>query len=591
MKRLLVLFTILTVSLVSIVPALATPVDELNDLARYFPADTPIFFSSRIDAAFFDALDEVVARVAEVAPPGAIPPMTISDALDQAIAEGLPEKTFSGDIRPWLGDTLAVGVLEIPEGATSSPQQALRRASSSDAPFVMAIAINDREAATTFITDAMTENEAEFTQTDEDGFTILEDPSDDDAIIVIRDDVILISNQPANIRSGGVPDGNLQANADFAAALANLPGDDYNITGYMDLGTIIQKAADADPEAVEEISSVMPLINALGPTSLGATILEGVSLTIDIAQAVDPAIYEEMGLGDMLSQMAPLDPEFAVHIPAGTPLAYHDTNLALRWESGMAGLNSQMAMLGAQGAEIDEVREQGLAMFTQFTGLDFEEDVISWMTGDYALFLMLNPDLDTTSQFGVFQTFPADFGIAIEATDPEQAAATVEGLTQGIEQLVTMRSSSDEEEEEVTVEITNETIVGASTTVITITAPDAPWPIELLLGANGEVFAFGTRNAVTSIFARDGGLPSSSTYTRAQDFLLPGSTSVAYLNPEGLLPLADLVMTFSNDNADTEEIAQTMREAFGLVASGTVSQSIDENGISRTRMVLTLSQE
>jgi hypothetical protein len=225
-------------------------------------------------------------------------------------------------------------------------------------------------------------------------------------------------------------------------------------------------------------------------------------------------------------------------------------------------------------------------MFTQFTGLDLREDVISWMTGNYAMFIQLNPELNTSSAFGVFATFPVDFGLAVEATDPAKAAATVEGLTKGIEQAVTMFGGSSDETEVV---ITNETIVGTSTTVITITAEGAPWPIELLMGANGEVFALGTRNAVQAIFARDGGLPSNAAYQNAQTYVLADAYGLGYLGTEGLLPVADLIAAMNDDEEDSAQV-QAVRDVLNLIRSATISQSFNADGTARGRAVLTLSE-
>ena len=116
MRRFLtaVLLTV-TVLALSALPALATPISELTDLARFFPAQTPIFASARIDDAFFETLDGVVAKVGAALPAGAIPPMTIVQALDMALADATPPMQFQADIlgvpvsRPRRVTTQALG--------------------------------------------------------------------------------------------------------------------------------------------------------------------------------------------------------------------------------------------------------------------------------------------------------------------------------------------------------------------------------------------------------------------------------------------------------------------------------------------------
>jgi hypothetical protein len=147
-----------------------------------------------------------------------------------------------------------------------------------------------------------------------------------------------------------------------------------------------------------------------------------------------------------------------------------------------------------------------------------------------------------------------------------------------------------DEDEEVSLEITTETIVGTEVSVFTLQSAEMPWPVELLIGANGEVFALGTRNAVQSILARDGGLPSNAVYASAQSLLLDNTYSQFYLGLEGLLPLADLAESMARNNDDAEANAEAIRNLIGLIRGGLVSQSIDADGNAVTRLVLTLSE-
>ena len=239
-----------------------------------------------------------------------------------------------------------------------------------------------------------------------------------------------------------MPDGSLGSSAAFTGAMDKLPADDYNLTVYMALGDLFTEALQQESQATQAtMSAIMPLLNAIGPVAIGGTILNDVSLTLDYAMELDTSAYEDIGLPSP-TNLAPLDPAFAAHVPADAPLVIFQTGLGYNFDGMMAGLDLQAEAMGEEGAQIQEGIAQFEAMFTQFTGLDLREDVISWMTGNYAVFLKLNPELNTSSAFGVFATFPVEFGLAVEATDPTQAAATVEGLTKGIEQAVTMFGGS-----------------------------------------------------------------------------------------------------------------------------------------------------
>jgi hypothetical protein len=592
-KKFLAVLLLLALLGISLVPALAAPVGQLNDLARYFPADTAVFVATRIDDGFFGELDSIVARIASVLPPGTIPPLTIEEALDMALAEADPPLRFQADIRTWLGDTAAVGVLEIPleMGGMSSSAPLRPRSMDDDAPMLFAIAITNRDAAVTFFINTLATSDTEFTRTDEPDFTLLEDPNNPDAAVVIRDDVMLISNRYAGVTA--VPETSLSADADFAATFDLLPETDYNATVYLNFGDILRQAMESDPEAAAAMGMFGGLFSAIGPQAWGATVLEGVSLTIDAVQRFDGlSVLEEMGIP---ASLTPINPAFAAHVPAGAPLVIHSTGLGTSIEALFTTMDRQMQALVESGMADDdelETMQEGLADleagFTTFTGLDLREDVASWMTGDYAMFLMLNPELNLSSQFGIFATFPLDFGLAVQATDPDAAAATVTGLTEALERLAALAANQEDAEAEVT--ISADTIGSNAVTVVTITSDEMPWPVELLLGSNNEVFALGTRNAVTAIFSRDGGLPANPAFVRAQNFLLPDPVSAAYLGTGGLLPLADLVVTFAEDDAEAEQNAQIVRDLLNLFPSATISQSMDADGNSFSRLVLTLAE-
>jgi hypothetical protein len=594
-------FLLGALGIVGVLPALATPIGELNDLARYFPADTPIFAAVRTDDAFFSELDGIVAKVADALPPGIIPPVTIVEALDMALADAEPPMSFQEDIRPWLGDTMAFGVLEIPNEEGAARMLRRRPTFDGEAPVLVAVAITDRAAVTDFFVDGMTEADVEFERTDEADFTLITPTNTsvefakETPIIVIRDDALFVTNQSDSATT--LPDGSLASSAEFNETFALLPGDDYNISVFMDFGAFIEQgiANTSDPDTQEFMGLFGNMFSAIGPQAWGATLLDGVNLTLDAAQRItDPTAFETLGFP--ITNMTAIDPAFAVHIPAGATLSIHSTDLNRGFGSMFNFFDTMIGNMREMGLgdsdELDEAAE-GIAQiensFTTFTGLDLRDDVLAWMTGNYALFIMPSPDLDVSSRFSIFQTFPVDFGLAIEVTDPAAAAKTVEGLTEGVERLAAL--ATEQEDAQAEIEIGSDTIVGTDVTVISITGEDSPWPVELLMGANDEVFALGTRNAVQSILARDGGLPSNAAYTRAQDYVLENAYSLGYFGPQSLLPLTDLITTFAEeDDEEAEQNAETARNLLRLIQSASASQSIDSDGNAISRLVLTLSE-
>jgi hypothetical protein len=573
----------------SVVPAMAQSQSsaDLNALARYFPADTAIFVSMRTDDEFIETIDSVVDRI-QAAVPTEDADETLADALDELTQTFFPGGTFEEDLRPLLGNTASFGITSIENliDDTSSNDE--------DTPAVVALSIADSAAVLDAIINAAG---AAVQQETGEGYVRLTpsnpgsgDNADDS--LILRDDVLLYFNTENDLaEAGGIPDGDLYSDADFGAAFDALPEPSYNATLYLDLEQFIGFITENNNPALANLGPMYDTIySAFGAQVWGFTILGGDSPTIDVASQIgDLSVLEEAGLG--LGPTTPFDPAFAAHVPADVPLAIFGNDLRGSLEASTGSFRLAMEQSAAMDSSFDPREiEQGLKqanqMFTQLTGLDFEQDVASWLTGNYALFISLNPDFDTSSQFGIFQTFPVEFGFAVEATDPAQAQATVAGLTQAIQTGVDQMSSQSSDAE---VAITSEDIANADVTVVTITAENLPYPVELLMGANDEAFALGTRAAVTSILSPDGGLPSNAEYTRTSSYILPNAVSVAWLNTEGLLPLADLAAVFGQ-SSDADEQAEDARAALGLFSSGTVSTTLDENGNSLSRFVLTFAE-
>ncbi len=580
MKRTLLVLVMALSLLLGIIPALAVPPADLNALGRYFPADTPIFVSMRIDDDFIETLDGLLDRL-RTAFPDDIPPTSLREMLDEGIRETNPEGTFQSEVRSWLGDTASFGL-------TSFELLADDDSSNDDeAPFYFAISITDRAAAVEFFEGIIPEDNV--ARTDEADYTLLVDTqADSEAGIYINDEVLLFTNTRDMLPHRAPLTTSLRDNSAFNDALALLPETDYNATLYLDLAALLQAAAANDPEAAEAMDMFGPLLGGLGPQVMGFTILNDTSLTIDMAQSVGD-LSALMGQGFSMPALSPISPDFARRVPANAPLMIQGTDLNAYFN---ANLNNTLAALRQQAEttgemSVEEVEENIAEMeqaFTAFTGLDLRDDLLAWMTGDYALFLTLNPNL---AQFVSMPTeMPVEVGFAVAVTDPDAAQNTVTGLTRTLNQLSALISAGGQDNPNApTSGVTSERIGGAAVSVLTIKTPEVRFPVELLLGANDEVFALGTRSAVTAILTGDGGLAANPAYRAAQALVVPDAINLAWLNMDGLTPILDIVTMF----ARPDESAQ-VRALFNLIDSGIITSAIDENGQNRVRLVLILSE-
>lgn len=610
MKKRLLLFALAALLVLSALPALAAAPADLNALARYFPADTPMLVSARIDDDFLATINSLAEAIA-LRFPDANMDQSLQEALDEAVQRIYPDGDFQTTVRPWLGNTVSVAPLSFALAFDSSSMN------DDEIPVLIAVSIKDSAAALDFIVNGLNYGRTPFFQTTGDGYTLLvveqtQMPASLDGaqLIVVRDDALLLSaNTDTSLYTpDSLPAPSLLDQPQFSAALGLLPADSYNMTIYADMVNDILAASasfDADmsgPGMLSMLEQIGFSAASVGPQVIGFTILDNAVLTIDSAQSLDPTAAPLMA-----AIPRPVNPAFAARIPAGVPLALHGADLKTQLETAAEGFNVAMEAMAAQpgmdAAEVEEAREQVRKqiaqvnnLFTSFTGLNFTEDVLSWLDGDVIAFIGLNPNLDTTDPMGLMMVFPVEMGIGIEATDPAKAQAAVEGFTKALNQLaamanMSMSNSAPEGGQAGEITVTTENLAGTTVTVLTLTASDLPWPVELLLGAINSVFALGTRGAVSAIFAADGGLPASATFRAAQAYMLPNPTSVAWLDPAGLLPLADIAEAYMQGPGAADDV-DAVRSLLTFIRSGTITSAYDvENNVARARITLELTAE
>ena len=591
MKKLFLWLLVAVVLLSGVVPALAAPVTALNDLSRYFPQDTVVWFSSQLDDAFFSRIDSLVARFVAALPPEAdVQVPTIIDALDSTMASG--GISFSADIRPWLGDTVAFGVLDIGEAARASlgprSSTATLRSNMGDPIMALAVAIKDRAAATDFLVKAIQENGSTVERSDQADYTVLSPPNNDQAKVIIRDDVMLLTNDPG-LMSGRLPSATLADSPAFNETYTQLPVDDYFMGLYLNLPTL-KEIVDTALAGTPEYDMVKNLFEALGPQVWGLTLLDDSSLTLDLAQIADVGgLLQTLG---MSSDLKPIDPSFARFIPADSALVSFGNNLKLAFDNAMAQANLEANITGSKSSAntVAQDMQQFEATLTELTGLDLNDDILSWMTGDYAYFIGLNPELDLSNRFGMMQHFPADFGVVIQATDPAAAAKVVDGVMKGLDRLLTTAAAGNQD---FTVSFETATIGGTDVHVVTLTSSQIPWPVELLIGSNQDVLFVGTRAAITTILLQDGTLLNAPVFSRAQSYVLGDYFSQTYFHPASLLGLADLLMAMNSSGQDQAQMDSTnglLVTVLNFVESITTSVQLNPEGGINGRLSINLAQ-
>jgi hypothetical protein len=559
MRKLIVLIVLVGLAL-SVLPAAATPVADLTALAQYYPADTPVFGAIRTDAGYIETLDALLARLA-AAIPGAGAPERLSAMLDLAAQQVDPEGDFQSVFRTWLGDTAAFGLLSLDPQDMSSP------------PFIIALEVTNRTAAEDFADKFLRETDADFSVTTEDIFTLFE-VENRNVAVAVTDQALFLSETVDTLRQLNTREARLNASATFTDTVGSLPNGDYDLVVYLDTPSLMNAAADVSGQMPEQFNSIL---SATAPQAFGLALVNGSDLLFDSVQlAGDTSALEEMGFV-LPTEMAPINTDFAANIPADAPFVILGANLAQTYDLLIENLQAAMTLQAEMGnADELEEFENGMRFLEigvrGLTGLDLREDILGWMTGGYGLFFNVNPAaLDDPDS-----VMPVDFGLVVEATDAAAAQAVVNGIEEAITQA---------EPENTT--LTRETVAGVDALVITAEPEDEPYPVEILVGSNEDVFVIGTRNAFTGVFETDGRLAAEPAFVEAQSHFLDDSAFVFYFASQPFNALADALA--ASDDREMQEGAGFLRVLTALLDSGSITASWSEDG-SRGRFVLSLAE-
>lgn len=511
---------------VSAAPPAQMPADELAALAKYFPAESPLFATIRTDDAFIETLDGLLASILGKLPEGLIPPQVALRALLDMGSQQVAQGDFTTAVRPWLGDTVAVGFLNaIPTGLGGSPEASV------------VIGIRDRAAATEFMHNFLLRMNAAdeiIINDDVDGFTVFR-PADtaESGIVAINDEAMIVAGMITAVPIGGFMNGPLSEDAHFQESTALLPAGGYNGLLFLKTSDLLGPAASfmAPPGVDGEAFAGL-----IGSQVVGLTLLDGRSLVADVAWNMgDAGVLESLGMNTAAA--VPVDPAFAAYLPGNASLVLHGANFKGLYDNLVTSMRAQMP-----SAEFDQQMEQARAALRNFMQLDLDEDVLSWLTGDFAFFMSLDLDslldaffvsMESGAQL-TMNRLPFDFGLVIEATDPAKA----QRVATAIGSLLPVAANQSPE-----ASVTQQQIGGTDVTVLSMPVPLSPQmsvPFELVLGANENIFLLASRPAAEMILSGTNALSGSAAFSEAASYLLPGSTSVWYADSTGMLTLSSL---------------------------------------------------
>ena len=223
-----------------------------------------------------------------------------------------------------------------------------------------------------------------------------------------------------------------------------------------------------------------------------------------------------------------------------------------------------------------------IPVFAGFTGLNLEDDIIDWMTADYAIgarVLPVNGPL----------TVSLDAALVTTATD-ERAADVVTHLTEAAE-------SFDLSYETESIGAGEALVMPYIMPFLLQSALDLPPEVvdndalDLMVAADDEVFAMGSRPGVNFALTGDGdSLRDNPVFAYAETVFLDDATTVLYISPTDIaaaLPaLAEAFAPFASPNE-----VEGVQALLAQVESLTISASTPDDASAILRLTLTLPQD
>jgi hypothetical protein len=340
----------------------------------------------------------------------------------------------------------------------------------------------------------------------------------------------------------------LNQSARFTDLVAKLPAPSYNLVVYLDIFPIASQITTAFAPNQPQNKLFDSIFGAFGPQLFGATILDGRTLTIDLAQRTDLAALERdlglVGLGGEDLVYESID-----HVPSDSALVVVSHNISKVFADGLANLRQMVALTkdmrgGLNPDDIDAI----LTFFKNQTGLDFEQDVLPNLpSGDIALFARYqreNATIFSPAFDSIKRPFAGiDFGMVYVNDDPAKAQAIESHIRTIIEKLATRARAGNN----IAIGLVDD-ITGSPITIISILADNVySEPIELVLGSNDKVFVFATRKAAEEILSGNiGKLSESVGGKEALGYALPNANGFWYIGPQ--------IATFAIDFAAVNQV-------------------------------------
>lgn len=562
--------------------------DDLTELADYYGEDTLVFASIRTDDALLTDLDTLVSQMSLFLPPDLLPEIKPSTLLAEQVTDAGFD--LEEDILSWLGDAAAIG---IPTGISLLDADI--------PPLLISIEVDGAAALAFFEPLLAAEIEAQrYTVGEQAGFTVYESVSPDSPTIAFGEDVLFLGT--GDMVKLTMPDAPLSAAANFTAAIDNLPADDYAAVIYVDYGafqsTLLEASSMAFGQGTDDDAAALDILqDAAEYLVAGISALDERTLIVDSVAQSNLDILSELDYELFIPR--PIDPAFAARVPADAIAVIHTSEFGPAIQNSLDSIRATGTYFQENGGYLSLIDPSGFLLgdlppeavnlaegidlgaitgvlnmgFAGFTGISLERDFLPVLDGDMAFYLRAQLD----EQFFLSPVLP-DFGMIVSTSD---GAAAQDLITD-------FKAASDAYESGYELEAFGAGQALNIDTVERLLGFGTP-NLDLLVGADDDVFVFGTRNAATRALDTTDGLAADPTFSDASAHFVDDAQLVLYLSME---PVTDLLIALieSGDLPADPEAGEVLR-ALSLLESASVSIRTNAEGLGVQRFAITLGAE
>ena len=371
------------------------------------------------------------------------------------------------DILPWLGDRVAVGVVDL--GGSDPPADSSGSSLGSYRPpfFVAAVHTRDRAKSDAFLADFRAQRESNLSGSS----TIVDEVYRDVPIVYVTNDseyssdgeayatvndVIVLTIGPDNLKKvidaaldgtnlaasedfqttlGALPNPNVGAAymdfAKYSEALATMQAGMYSSFDYLDDSELAKQMREQQQKQLEQMRQMMQAFGGMG----AAMTYEPGGIRFDAAMQIHfdrvPEAWRDLYNFDL---PAPSNRIFDA-IPSSAVVAMNASNPAAGWK---ALLNNPSWLALAFGGFYGGKDVSGqIAQFEQTVGIDLEADLLDLLNGELAFVVLPKPDqptLDTDGPYS-YPRLPFEIAVLFDSSDPARASGSLDKLMNALVSL------------------------------------------------------------------------------------------------------------------------------------------------------------